>query len=176
MRQQHQEPPPVGHGVMDGPLDWALEVKRKPGSEDVAVRLLGCVLDTVGADRELAAALRHITGRVCRFVTQLSTGPRYDLFVTLTAAHCTVTCSEHQDPMAGPFPPRPASAASPDETALLRELTAGACGVEIPGLLIQHTPYVAVCVSCRARPVTRQGARSGEEDRCAWHQPESTSV
>ncbi|MEU5424997.1 hypothetical protein AB0H73_05230 [Streptomyces olivoreticuli] len=134
---------------MDGPLDWAIELKRKPGSEDVAVQLLDGVLDALGTDRALADTVRHITARACRFVAEHSTRPYYALLVTLTTAHCTLTCSDHQDPMHTRLHPQPSFMAPPDETALLRELTAKGPGIAIPDLLIQKAPYVAVHVSCR---------------------------
>ncbi|MEV0263428.1 hypothetical protein AB0I49_19125 [Streptomyces sp. NPDC050617] len=139
------------------PMCWAVSVRRADGSADIAAELLRGALSALGADRGLATALARAVGGACRFMEEHSPERQYHLSIDITGKQSTVTCADFED--AAPSPTR--ARARVDErgvvSALLRDLTRAAAGVEIHDLQVRGAAGSGLLVAFQAvAPPPRQ--------------------
>ncbi|MFH8982987.1 hypothetical protein [Streptomyces varsoviensis] len=132
------------------PMVWTVSMRRAAGSADIAAELLCGALSALGADRALAAALARAAGGACRFMEQHSPAGQYHLSVGVTSKRCAVTCADYEAPAPSP---RGAGARADErgvDSALLRELTRGAAGVEIRDLQVRRDAGNGLLVAFQA--------------------------
>ncbi|MEV0280695.1 hypothetical protein AB0I22_30510 [Streptomyces sp. NPDC050610] len=127
-----------------------MSVRRAVGSAETAAELLHGALSALGADLGLAAALARAAGGACRFMEQHSPERQYHLTIGVTGERCTVTCADYED--SAPLPQ--GARARADErgiaSALLRDLTRAAAGVEIRDLQVRGAAGVGLLVAFQA--------------------------
>ncbi|MFE7120866.1 hypothetical protein ACFU99_36100 [Streptomyces sp. NPDC057654] len=141
--------------LLTAPMCWAVSVRRTDGSAAIAAELLRGALSALGADGGLAAALARAVGGACRFMEQHSPERQYHLSIDVTGRQCAVTCADYEDAA----PPPASMGARGVVSALLRELTRAAAGVEIYDLQVRGAAGSGLLVAFQAgAPPPRQEA------------------